>query len=209
MTKLISVNDLDQKFFELAKQKNIDLFLELGAYDASTSVKIKEMIPSCDVHAYEANIENFEKFNSGLSDINYHYNAISNYNGESEFFIQRKHRGVKINKDKSNSIRQRSDARYEYDKVVVNTYKIDSLDYVDHTNIALWVDVEGCGYEVLSGANNTLDNVSLMKVEVETIQHWKNQKLADDVIQFILDKGFQIPYRDQEYPEQYNLLCVK
>lgn len=209
MTELISVTDLDKKFFELAEQKNIDLFLELGAYDASTSMKIKETIPSCDVHAYEANIENFEKFKNSVTDINYHYSAVSDFTGQLEFFIQRKHRGRKINKDKSNSIKPRTDTQYEYDKVMVDTYKVDDIDYINHNNIALWIDVEGNGYEVLKGAENTLDNVSLIKIEVETIQHWKDQKLADDVIGFILDKGFKIPYRDQEYPAQYNLLCVK
>jgi hypothetical protein len=56
--------------------------------------------------------------------------------------------------------------------------------------IALWIDVEGAGHDVLEGLRHVADRVALVHVEVETVEVWVGQKLAADVDALMAGWGF-------------------
>lgn len=207
---IVSTKELDLRFYELLKEKNVDLFLEVGAFDAETSVKVKNTLPSCEVYAYEANVYNYEKFKDARSNINYEHLALSNFVGETNFYVQLSNNGRIMPKTKkNNSLLKRTEKNVQYETVTVKVDTIDNLFQDDKRNTGMWIDVEGVGYEVLLGANGLLENTSVIKIEVESFQFWKDQIMDNKIINLLSDKGFKIDCRDQEYTNQYNLIFVK
>ncbi len=69
--------------------------------------------------------------------------------------------------------------------------------------------MEGHALEVLKGSSETLKRVKLIKVEVENIQHWADQHLDAEIIEYLELKGFVAEYRDMEAPTQYNIIFIK
>jgi hypothetical protein len=56
---------------------------------------------------------------------------------------------------------------------------------------ALWIDVEGAAYEVLSTVQSRQSLVSLIHIETETKELWKNQRLKHDVVDLARSMGFE------------------
>lgn len=207
---ILSVSELDTRFYNLLSHQNVNLFLELGAFDAETSLKVKTINPSCEVYAFEANPYNYDMFKEGIqsSGIRYHNLAISDYTGTSNFYVQISNRGRILPKTKkNNSLMERNEKGVHYEQVEVRVDTIDNLlTPRDTQNIAMWIDVEGVGYEALVGAEKTLEKTALIKIEVESKQFWKSQVTDKKIISFLESKGFIIDSMDQERKGQYNII---
>jgi hypothetical protein len=54
-----------------------------------------------------------------------------------------------------------------------------------------------------------LKQVQSIFVEVEDFEFWKDQWLANDVINFLEQAGFAYIARDNEYEKQYNCIFVR
>jgi hypothetical protein len=74
---------------------------------------------------------------------------------------------------------------------------------------ALWIDVEGCAYEVLCGARRVLEDTLLLMVEVEDKAFWIGQKTAPDVKRLLFGSGFVPVARDFEFKSQYNMVFLR
>lgn len=61
---------------------------------------------------------------------------------------------------------------------------IDRIDY-------LKLDTQGNEYEILTGLGKKISTVGVIKVEVEFIELYKNQKLFADILTLLNDNGFQ------------------
>lgn len=206
----LSVEALDKRFFGLVLSKNIELFLEVGAYDGQVGAKVKKLLPNSEVHSYEASIHNYNKFKNKINGVNYHNLAISNFIGEDTFFIQAKKNGKPVPKHmKNNSLLKRTENNVQYEKTNVKVDTIDNLFPSSNKNAAMWIDVEGVGYEVLLGAKEFLKNVSLLKIEVESYQFWENQIMDEKIIDLLKEENFTIDSIDQERKNQYNIIFVK
>ncbi|MCX5681352.1 MAG: FkbM family methyltransferase [Candidatus Omnitrophica bacterium] len=73
--------------------------------------------------------------------------------------------------------------------------------------IALWIDVEGAGYEVLEGMSGIQKNVSLIHIEVETKTFWKGQRLKPEVESLLDSMGFRFLGRGMP-EEQHDLVYI-
>lgn len=212
MNNKISNKELEKSFFKLVYNCKPSFFLEIGAFDASTSINVAKKLPHTNCVAYEANKYNFEYFKNKVENLpNFTYNnlAISNHNKNVTFFIQRQKNKKKFNPIKqNNSLLERSDPRFMYEEITVKCNTLDSI-YSPNETYCLWIDAEGKGYEVLEGAKRILKNTRYIFIEVEEKQFWKEQKLDKDVIEFLATAGFQILLQDQEYENQYNILFEK
>lgn len=210
---ILSVKDLDNRFYNLILEKDINVFLELGAFNAETSVKVKSIKSECEVIAFEANPYNYNMFSETLSHsgVDYRNLAISNYKGISDFFVQIASRGKIIPKTKkNNSLMERNDSTTYYEKVPVEVYRVDDIvDLTPSSNVGMWIDVEGVGYESLQGAKDTLRQTQLIKIEVESKQFWKSQITDSKIISFLESEGFKIDSRDQERSGQYNIIFTR
>ncbi len=209
-SKSKSANLLDNIFFEMIAQSNINCFIEAGAYDGQTSSKINN-IKNCEVFAFEANPYNFNNFKSNFlnTNINYLNFAVSDEEKELTFFIQTTVDGQLVpNIKKNNSLKIKTNKNITYEEHQVQCVSIDSFFKETTKDFALWIDVEGLAYEVLLGANKILKNTSFLKIEVEQKEIWKEQNTVEDVVNLMDTCGFVPLIRDFEYTTQYNIIFV-
>ena len=209
--KILGVKELDDKFYSLIEEKKPDLFLEIGSYDAQTSNKVKGIVPDCKVVAYEASPYNYKKFlGTHQNDIEYLNLALSNYVGDTTFYVQLSNNGRLLPKTKkNNSILKRTESNVVYENIKVKVETIDNMFADEYNNIAMWIDVEGVGYEVLLGARALLERTNLIKIEVESREFWKEQYIDQKIISLLESLGFTYMYKDQERDGQYNIIFLK
>jgi FkbM family methyltransferase len=211
-----SVVHLDKLFFELVTQVlPCDWFIEAGAFDGTTSRLIQTILPLANVYAFEANPYNYDQFQHRFKDslVNYVHLAVSDTVGSTTFKIQKTREGIDIPLVRgNNSILSRTDNTVTYEDVTVFCTTLDNyfVDKIHHNDsIAMWIDLEGSAYQALQGATQILSNVYFLKIEVESYQYWKDQKLDNDICNFLIKQGFVPVLRDFEYQQQYNILFCK
>lgn len=201
--------DLINLFYNKVLDTNPSCFCEIGARDASASLFISKKLPNCEIYCYEANPYVYKTFQPIIykKNVNIRYInlAISDNRGFVPFYIQNN----KPQNCGSNSLLQRSkNINYEIIKIECN--KLDNIIYRDNHSYALWIDAEGCGYEVLLGAENILKQTSIIYIEVESVKFWKDQKLDEDIFQLLSSyQFFPIGFDSQYYDKQYNIIFAK
>lgn len=206
---ILTNKQLVSLFYKKAKEIKPDVFCEIGAYEASASKELSD-IENISIFAYEANKYIYEMYRNdkGLKNVNYKNLAISNTIGKVNFYIMKDYV-----KSGANSLLKRNTETYsnlEYELTEVDSFTLDSLHSKDkEKSYVIWIDVEGCGLQVLEGSKEILKNTKLILIEVENIQHWEDQKMDKEIISFLESYGFKIVARDQEYPNQYNIMFEK
>jgi FkbM family methyltransferase len=206
-TPLLSTKDLVLMFYNNVLKNKPTHFCEIGAFKAEASVYMSKNLSSAKrIIAFEANPHNYNIFKKGIpSSIEYLNLAISDKKEEINFYLQNKGNYIVGN----NSLLKRTNESIDYTPVTVQCDTLDNIVYDKNSTYALWIDAEGMGYEVLKGANLVLKNTINILIEVEEFNFWKNQKLADDTINLLLNAGFEVIARDQEYINQFNILFQK
>lgn len=216
VTSQKSVHTLDEIFFKIITEvKPCDKFIEAGSFDGNMSRLIQTTLPNTRAFAFEANPYNYEHFKPLFENSNaqYIHLAVSDKNEDVTFRVQRNNNGHEMPVVKGNdSILLRTEPNVEYENFTIPSVTLDSYfaDKINATDsVALWVDLEGAAYQALEGAVNTLANVDVIKIEVESYRHWKDQKLDEDIRVLLSHYGFFPIIRDYEYPNQYNILFCK
>jgi len=59
-------------------------------------------------------------------------------------------------------------------------------------NVLLKIDVQGYEYDVLKGAESSLELVKYIYIEVSFLELYSGQKLSDDISLFLIKKGFKL-----------------
>lgn len=189
-------------------------FLEIGAFHAEFSRKIKPKLSDTQVFAFEANPYNYKKFEGLVTNtgVKYIHTAISNEVGTVTFNVQHSIDGETVDPIRgNNSLLERNQENVAYEKVTVPCDTIDNrfASVVGATDtLAMWIDVEGMAYEVFVGADAVLSRTKIILVELEDHAYWENQRLSSDVVEHLYHKGFFPIARDFEYPGQYNVIFV-
>lgn len=206
---MMSTQEIQALFLEKVVAYGPERFLEVGCFEGNTSRTVKTTLPNCEVVAYEADPRNYIYFNSDIqsSNVKHVWAGISNFTGKENFYLQSVP-GKMNHLWGNNSLNQRNDDYTKYVEFPVDVYTLDTLHNPEKTT-CMWVDAEGCAYEVLEGAVSLLKNVQCMLIEVESTDHWTDQKMDADVISLLEDQGFTVIARDQEYPQQYNILVER
>ena len=196
-----------------------DIFLEVGAFSATTSLAIKEALPNAHCAAFEANIHNYnffrQEYNYEKAGVRYINAAVGEKNGKENFYIQTSVAGQTVGRIRANnSLLTRQQAEVEYEQLKVDMYSIDSFLRSQNFNIkenkiSLWIDAEGAAFSVLKGTRNALKSVQSVLIEVEEKRYWEDQVLAQRVFKYLLKEGFVPVARDFEAPFQYNVLFVR
>lgn len=155
--------------------------------------------------AFEANPTLYEGMR-GNPDLNEHqitvYNlAITNKAGSASFSIFHEERGT-------GSLLSFIDQE-EIQQFTVETRRLDQLPECTRAGtIALWVDVEGCSFEVLEGAAGIMDAVVMVQAEVELQQLWKDQKLEQEFRSLMAEHDF-VPVARGVYTLHGDMLFLK
>jgi FkbM family methyltransferase len=189
-----------------------ELFVEIGAYEASFSVEMKDKFPDVPVIAIEANPRVYEKFSRKLygTGVDYLNLAIDKEGGFKSFYIPEKIAGNDMPfAGRMGSLREVGLRDSQTTQVTVISETLDSLlkDRVE-SNMCLWIDVEGAAERVISSAQKTLERTSIVYVELESSPVWKDQALDDEVSLFLKSSGFIPVARDCQKWFQKNVLFV-
>ncbi|MEJ0013493.1 MAG: FkbM family methyltransferase [Bauldia sp.] len=173
---------LRETFIGLQRETQPDLFVEVGAYDAATSVQMRRSLPRSRIVAFEANPFNYKRFAKarGLKkgDVEFVLSAVADNSEQRTFTVL----GDGKRANKRSSLLGRSGTGHSYVHVDVPCTSLDEFFRgSSHRHAALWIDVEGAAREVLTGAQRFLPTVQSLLIEVEEESVWQGQWLKRDV----------------------------
>ncbi len=191
-----------------------EVVLELGAFKAEFSARARAALPDAEVHAFEANPYNIAEFSERVTraGVQYHHLAIGDAVGDTVFNLARREAGVEVGPTRRNNSLKTKPLDIEYEEVRVPVVTVDHFlaeRGLGGRPTAMWIDLEGCGYEGLVGAAGTLGSTRLLLIEVEDRPFWNGQKLAGDVMRHLVGAGFMPLARDFQSKGQYNLIFAR
>lgn len=181
----------------LARRFRVDLVCDVGAFDCMHSKRFHAA--GFRVVALEADPRNFAALasDSTLRDagIDVLHIAATNYDGEARLHAVKAPEGSEIEWFGAiSSLRERaSEYPCDGESVTVPSIRLDTLiERLRPTpaRVALWIDVEGCAYEVIEGLRRVAGLVSVVHVEVEAHAFWDGQHLWQDVVELMGQLGF-------------------
>jgi FkbM family methyltransferase len=206
---------LDQLFCKLAEIMTPDVILEIGSRDFIDALKIKASSPSSTVFAFEANPENFSEHLKNINEKIFPLPlALGEKNGIATIKVPKyASRGENASQQQRGiaSILPRGELgeaiHYEVPMMTLESFMTGFSQ--DCSYFAMWIDVEGYAYQVVSGASRTLlEKCVFIKVEVEEIGYWENQHLSSDMRGFMLRNGFTEIANCDLGLKQYDILFV-
>lgn len=200
---------LVDNFLNLIQKNKCDFFVEIGAFDASTSLAV-EKLGINNLVAFEANKFTHDKFKDNFdnSKVNYINFGVSNTNERLKIKIPKISSELEL---PNSSFLSRAEGS-SFTEIEVDCISFDEiLDYLDKplAKGAMWIDVEGFAYKILKSDNNLLDFIDLLFIEVEDFSYWNEQKLVIDIFEILLTKNFVPIMRDFEGRSQYNIIFIK
>jgi FkbM family methyltransferase len=194
-------------FCRLLRTFEIATICDVGSMDGSDALRFRRFRPNAAVLALEPNPRNFAlmEAHDGLrhAAIRVLPVAASDRRAEAPFFV------VEADYSVGRDLARRGlSSLYERPDRARSTTVSESLD---GGPIALWIDTEGMGFEVIRGSSGVLAATRMIHVEVETRPIIAAaQKLFSDVERTLLDRGFVLLATDQR-PDvlQFNALFIR
>lgn len=209
-----SARQLRQVFLNINRALQPTVFIEAGAHNAATSVKMRSLVPDAQIVAFEANPHNHTKF-AARQDFNalridYRLQALTDTIGPVTFKVLVQEGAVMRKPDSGrSSLLPRTGDAARYEDVTVPGTTLDAALNGVAGRVALWVDVEGAARQVLGGAGATLARTDVMMIEAETRPFWQGQWLHTDICAHLMGLGLVPVARDFEYRYQFNLLFLR
>ena len=199
-------------FAALLPSIGVDAVCDIGSMDGSDALRFRRQCPDATLIAFEANPKNFEQMRDDpallAADIRREPLAVSDRDGSADFFVVRMDRPELRAWRGMSSLYQRREADRLEAVVHVQTTRLDTYlgQHAPHTTrIALWIDVEGKAFEVISGARDALVKVQLLHVEVESTPLIADvQRTYSEVYALLESSGFveiatDHPVRDTQF----------
>lgn len=202
-------------FLNLLRMFRPGLILDVGSMDGSDSKRFRRMSPLSKIIAFEANPYNFAKMqsNSRLAQLNIEVRnrLVSSKAEKGKFYISK---GAVAGKNSGNmgtssSMMPVNDADVA-EVIEVDTTRLDEIIKIESLPagwVAMWIDVEGAGYEVLSSVVGAKQQIALLHIEVELAEFWVGQKLKNDVIQLANELGLVL-LAGSENDKQQDLVFI-
>lgn len=186
------------------------LILDVGSMDGSDSIRFRQMSPNSKIIAFEANPYNYSRMKNdprlARTKIEVRNRLVSNKPEKGKFYISKGAvAGINSGNMGTSSSMKPVDASDVAEEIEVETTRLDKViaeAAAPADWIALWIDVEGAGYEVLSSAIEVKQQILLLHIEVELAECWVGQKLKNDVIQLANELGLVLLARSDNDKQQ-------
>lgn len=218
---------LQSLFFTIAQHLRPTLFMDIGANDGTTSIVMRQLLPECAIHSFEANPKIFSKNLARLRDHDIHFwnLAINSTSGRTTIYAPLTLSQAYVDGEviparviesedtgKSSLLHRNENATYAEFDVESKTLDAFIRDHVTDQrgrNTFLWIDVEGASDRVIQGADQTLSHTQAIFLEVEGFPFWKEQASSETVLNHLARSGFIPVARDHEYGDkQFNILFI-
>lgn len=198
-------------FWQLANTPEITKTLEIGAYEAGFSKKMKQARPDVEVIAFEANPFVYDHYKESVhaAGVDYRQVCVNSTGDETPIRIPLDYRGTdrKLTNQMS-SIMNNSSTENTREVLVPGVCLDESLTLTEDDTIVAWIDVEGACGAVLPGCIETLKRCTAVYIEVESLAIWEDQWLAKDVAAFFASQGFFPVVKDFQSINQYNVVYI-
>lgn len=202
-------------FLNLLRLIKPSLILDVGSMDGADSIRFRLMSPQSKIIAFEANPYNYSKMQSNpqLSELNIEVRnrMVSNKEEKGKFYISK---GAVAGKNSGNmgtsSSMKPVNAEDVAEEIEVSTVRLNEVIASESKPadwVAMWIDVEGAGYEVLSSVVGAQQQIALLHIEAELNEYWVGQKLKKDVIQLANELGLVLLGRSDN-DKQQDLLFI-
>lgn len=194
---------------KLLKSIKPEIVFDIGSCDCSESKKIAQILPNSTVVAFEANPNNFKEIIKDPDVFKYnirvHNTAITNNDEEVSFNVIDS--GAVRNRGSSSLLNKPS---FSSKKIMIRGSRLDSFlntNYQKSECLALWIDVEGAGYQVLQGIEGIKDKIAFFQIEVEENQIWQGQRTKSEVVELANSLNFREIARGSGN-DQYDIVFV-
>ena len=184
-------------FLNLLKMLGPALILDVGSMDGSDSIRFRRMSKQSKIIAFEANPYNFAKMQSNprLKEMNIEVRnrLVSSAAEKGKFYISKGAvAGMSSgNMGTSSSMKPVNESDVA-EEIEVDTTRLDEIitsESKPAERVAMWIDVEGAGYEVLSSVVAAKQQIAILHIEVELAEFWVGQKLKNDVVRLASELG--------------------
>lgn len=201
---LIQLTDMVKQYF-IPKT-----FMEIGSKDGQDTKYITEYwkIDKDNAYVIEANKYCHAEIAAELLKNPYAtliFGAASNTDGEVEFncVISDDKELVGVSSIKKSMVIN----NLQYQQTIVPCFRLENL-IKKHNIELLKIDVEGHAYEVLQGIGQQLQNVKAIQVETEITYAFENQKLDEQVHEYLQNSGFVLVDKQRCWEAQYDCLYI-
>lgn len=202
--------DIQKELLMLLNKEIVKTVFDIGACEAEDSIRYSLLFPNSKIYAFEPRKDNLVTANELIS--NYKCTniileniALSNANGEAEFFLSEGQPSESTNKNdwdygnKSSSLLKPSRKLKKHvswlqfnNKIKVKTVRLDT--YIENKFISeidfLHIDVQGAELMVFEGAGKFLSKIKIIWMEVEAVELYKKQPLKNEVEKFMKKNNF-------------------
>ena len=175
------------------------VIVEAGAFMGHDTLRMAQQWPAATIHAFEPVPDLFVQLQEKTKDstpIRCHNLALSNHTGTALLHVAQKPNKPGISTQASSL--HKPTGRLQHSSIIyphtiqVPTITID--EWAAHNGIEhidfLWLDMQGHELAALRGAQKMLKKVKAIFTEVNFIQGYEGQPLAQEVITWIEDHGF-------------------
>lgn len=180
------------------------LIFEIGAYDGSDIPIIKSVWPNAAIHAFEPDPDNFLAASKyACQDVAVSQVALSNAAGPTTFYQALDCRCENRQQERgwwfktAGSLHKNGALHLQVQPTLVNnpvTVQATTLDAYCGSTLTpeiLLIDTQGCEYEIMEGATETLKSVKAILCEWSKQQIYEGQKLYDDLNDLLDRAGFK------------------
>lgn len=169
-------------------------FLEIGSRDGHDTYMIRNFwkINDADCYIVEPHPELYKSIKNLYPYFNVFNCAASNKTQPIKFNAGTL--DINNNVGVSSVLNRTYDSDFIFTEIYVDAWRVDDIfNFIGLSNIDLVkIDVEGHAYEVLNGFGIYINSVKYIQIELETKEVWKDQKLSNDVINFMIKNNFEI-----------------
>lgn len=182
--------------------KTINTMLDIGSFTGIESVMFSDRLPDTKIHTFEPNpvsLSNVLKCTEGVENIKVHELAISNFNGESTFYVTNENIGASSLLQpsilqKTGPVTETIDVKVKTIESWAQNENVKSIDLI-------WMDVQGSELNVLQGMGDLLKTVKAIYVESAVIPYYEGAAHRDEVINFL--SSFDLELIESEYHDNF------
>ena len=183
---------------QLLNNLKINKVFDIGANIGQYAYDIRELGYNGDIISFEpikAVFETLEK--NSNKDFNWKCEnfALGDTDGETEI-------NIAGNNSASSSILEMLPSHIEsapqskyIGKEKINVKRLDSVFdnyYVDNDNVYIKIDAQGFEKSILDGAEKSLENITVIQIELSLVPLYQNAPIYTDMIEYLKTKGFEL-----------------
>jgi len=204
-------------FLNLLRFLKPKLILDVGSMDGSDSLRFRQMSADSRIIAIEASPSNYKKMilDSRLekSEIEVANYLIACHEKRLAFYITHD----SYSADTQKSINRGSSSTFEpidkstvVERIELDAIRLDkfiTMNGGQSNDLALWIDVEGVGLDVLESIGDLKKNISLLHIEAEITPKWVGQKLKPDLVE-LASRFNMVLLATTKDPDQQDLVFI-